>query len=81
VNVIETRWISKNKWREDGEVVRNKTRLIAQGFGQVEGVDFGETFAHVARLETIRILLPFATSKGFKLYQINVKSLFLNGVI
>jgi hypothetical protein len=61
--------------------VRNKTRLVAQGFSQVEGLDFGKTFAHVARLETIRILLALATFKGFKLYQIDVKSAFLNGVI
>jgi hypothetical protein len=81
VNVIRTRWVFKNKQGEDGEIVRNKTRLIAQGFSQVEGLDFGETFAHVARLETIRILLAFATFKGFKLYQIDVKSAFLNGVI
>jgi hypothetical protein len=81
VNVIQTRWVFKNKQGEDGEIVRNKTRLIAQGFSQVEGLDFGETFAHVARLETIRILLAFATFKGFKLYQMDVKSAFLNGVI
>jgi hypothetical protein len=61
--------------------VRNKTCLIAQGFSQVEGLDFGEIFAPVARLEAIRILLAFAASKGFKLYQIDVKSAFLNGVI
>jgi hypothetical protein len=61
--------------------VRNNARLVAQGFSQVEGPDFGETFAHVARLEAIRILLAFAASKGFKLYQMDVKSAFLNGVI
>jgi hypothetical protein len=61
--------------------VKNKTCLVAQGYSQVEGLDFGETFAPVARLEAIRILLPFATSKGFKLYQMNVKSAFLNDVI
>jgi hypothetical protein len=61
--------------------VRNKARLVAQGFSQVEGLDFGKTFAHVARLEAIRILLAFATSKGFKLYQMDVKNAFLNGVI
>jgi hypothetical protein len=66
---------------EDGEIVRNKARVIAQGFSQVEGLDFGETFALVACLEVIRILLAFATSKGLKLYQMNVKSAFLNGVI
>jgi hypothetical protein len=61
--------------------VRNKARLVAQGYSQVEGVDFGETFAPVARLETIRILLAFGASKGFKLYQMDVKSAFLNCVI
>jgi hypothetical protein len=65
----------------DGEIVRNKARLVAQGFSQVKGLDFGETFALVAHLETIRILLAFATSNGFKLYQMDVKSAFLNCVI
>jgi hypothetical protein len=62
-------------------VVRNKACLVAQGYSQVEGQDFGETFAPISRLEAIRILLAFAASKGFKLYQMNVKSVFLNGVI
>jgi hypothetical protein len=61
--------------------VRNKARLVAQGFSQVEGLDFGEIFTPIARLEAIRILLVFAASKGFKLYQMYVKSAFLNGVI
>jgi hypothetical protein len=61
--------------------VRNKARLVAQAFSQVEGLDFGKTFAHVARIEAIRIFLTFTTSKGFKLYQMHVKSAFLNGVI
>jgi hypothetical protein len=61
--------------------VRNKAHLVAQGFSQVEGLYFGETFAHVARLEVIRILLAFVASKRFKLYQMNVKSAFLNDVI
>jgi hypothetical protein len=61
--------------------VRNKAHLVAQGYSLVEGLDFGETFAHVARLEAIRILLAFAASKEFKLYQIDVKNTFLNGVI
>jgi hypothetical protein len=66
---------------EDGEVVRNKVCLVAQGFSQVEGLDFGETFSPIARLEAIRIFLAFAASKGFKLYQMDVKSAFLNDVI
>jgi hypothetical protein len=61
--------------------VRNKARHVAQGFSQVEGLDFGEIFAPDARLEAIRILLAFATFKGFKLYQVDVKNVFLNGVI
>jgi hypothetical protein len=81
VNMIGTKWVFKNKQGEDGEVVRNKARLIPKGFSQVEGLDFGETFASVARLEAIRILLTIVASKSFKLYQINVKSDFLNGVI
>jgi hypothetical protein len=61
--------------------VRNKARLVAQGYSQVEGLDFGETFTPVARLEVNRILLAFAASKRFKLYQMDVKIAFLNGVI
>jgi hypothetical protein len=68
VNVIETKWIFKNKQGEEDEVVRNKTHLVAQGYSQIEGLDFGETFAPVAHLEAIRILLAFAASKVFKLY-------------
>jgi hypothetical protein len=61
--------------------VRNKARLVTQGFSHVEGLNFGETFAPVARLEVISILLAFVASKVFKLYQMNVKSAILNGVI
>jgi hypothetical protein len=61
--------------------VRNKAHHVAQGLSQVEGLDFGETFAPIACLEAIRILLVFAASMGFKLYQMDVKSVFLNGVI
>ena len=57
VHVIGTKWIFKNKTDEDGEIIRNKSRLVAQGYTQVEGVDFDESFALVARLESIRILM------------------------
>ena len=80
-NIIGTKWVFKNKQNEDGLIVRNKARLVAQGFTQVEGLDFDETFAPVARIEAIRLLLAFAASKGFKLYQMDVKSAFLNGFI
>jgi hypothetical protein len=61
--------------------VRNKAHLVAQGFSQVKGLDLGKTFALVDRLKAIWILLTIATFKGFKLYQIDVKSAFLNSVI
>ena len=61
--------------------MRNKARLVAKGFSQVEGLDFGETFAPVARLEAIRILLAYASHHEMKLYQMDVKSAFLNGFI
>jgi hypothetical protein len=67
VNVIGTKWVFKNKHGEEGEIVRNKALLVAQGFSQVEGIDFGKTFTPVDRLGTTRILLAFAVSKGFKL--------------
>nr|BAH79981.1 putative unclassified retrotransposon protein [Oryza sativa Indica Group] len=80
-NIIGTKWVFKNKQNEDGLIVRNKARLVAQVFTQVEGLDFDETFAPVATIEAIRLLLAFAASKGFKLYQRDVKSAFLNGFI
>jgi hypothetical protein len=61
--------------------VRNESRLVAQGFSQKEGIDYEKTFAPVARLEAIRILLAFSVAKGFKLHQMDVKSAFLNGVL
>jgi hypothetical protein len=69
------------KQDEHGVVTRNKARLVTKGYSQVEGLDFGETYAPVARLESIRILLVYATYHGFKLYKMDVKSAFLNGPI
>jgi hypothetical protein len=66
---IGTKLVWKTREGEKGEVVRNKSRLVAQGFSQKEGVDYEETFAPVARLEAIRILLAFSVAKGFKLHQ------------
>ena len=78
-NVIGTKWVFRNKQDEHGVVTRNKARLVAQGFTQIESLDFGETYAPVARLESIRILLAYAAHHNFKLYQMDMKSAFLNG--
>ena len=81
LNVIGTKWIFKNKTDELGNIIRNKAHLVAQGYTQIEGVDFEETFAPVARLESIRLLLGISCHVGFKLHQIDVKSAFLNGTL
>jgi hypothetical protein len=80
-NVVGTKWVFRNKQDEHGVVTRNKARLVAKGYSQVERLDFDETYAPVARLESIRILLAYATYHGFKLYQMDMKSAFLNGPI
>ena len=70
-----------NKRDENGVIVQNKARLVAQGFNEEEGIDYEETFTPVARLESIRMLLAFACHKSFTLFQMDVKSAFLNGYI
>ncbi|WVZ75439.1 hypothetical protein U9M48_023490 [Paspalum notatum var. saurae] len=79
--VIGTKWVFRNKQDDEGNIVRNKARLVAKGYSQVEGIDFGKTFAPVARLEPIRFLLAYASHHDMKLYQMDVKSAFLNGYI
>ncbi|CAA7051603.1 unnamed protein product [Microthlaspi erraticum] len=81
VNVVGTKWIFKNKTDDVGSVVRNKSRLVAQGYSQVEGVDFDETFAPVARLESIRLFLGMACILNFKVHQMGKKSAFLNSIL
>jgi hypothetical protein len=78
-NVIGSKWVFKNKMNEKGQVVRNKARLVCKGYAQVEGQDFDETFAPVVRLEAIRMFLAYSYHKNFKVYQMDVKSAFLNG--
>jgi hypothetical protein len=80
-NVTDTKWVFRNKQDEHGVVTRNKARLVAKGYSQVKGLDFDETFALVVRLESIRILLAYAIHHDFKLYQMDLKSAFLNGPI
>jgi len=73
--------VFRNKLNEQGEVIKNKARLVAQGYNQQEGIDYTETFAPVARLEAIRLLLSYAVNHNVILYPMDVKSAFLNGVI
>ena len=77
--VIGTRWVFRNKLDENGVITRNKSRLVVQGYNQEEGIDYDETFAPVAKMEAIRILIAFAAFMGFELYQMDVKSAFMNG--
>jgi hypothetical protein len=78
-NVIETKWVYKNKLNEDGQVTRKKARLVCKGYAQFEGIEFEGKFSLVARMEAIRLLLAYASSKNIKVYQMDVKSSFLNG--
>ncbi|GJS53922.1 retrovirus-related pol polyprotein from transposon TNT 1-94 [Tanacetum coccineum] len=79
--IIGTKWVYRNKLDKNGVISRNKARLVAQGYNQQEGIDYNETYAHIARLESIRILLANAYALDFKLFQMDVKSAFLNGFI
>ena len=79
--IIGTKWVFRNKLDEHGIIIRNKARLVAKGYNQEEGIDYEETYAPVARLEAIRMLLAYASIMNFKLYQMDVKSAFLNGLI
>jgi hypothetical protein len=80
-NVIGTKWVFRNKQDKYGVITRNKAQFVAKGYSWTEGLDFDETFAPVARFESIHILLAYATHHDFKLYQMDVKSSFLNGSI
>ncbi|GJT08671.1 retrovirus-related pol polyprotein from transposon TNT 1-94 [Tanacetum coccineum] len=81
MTIIGTKWVYRNKLDENDGVTRNKARLVAQGYNQQERINYDETYAPVARLESIRILLAYACALDFKLYQMDVKSAFLNGFI
>ncbi|GJU31232.1 putative ribonuclease H-like domain-containing protein [Tanacetum coccineum] len=77
----DTKWVYKNKKDERGIVIKNKARLVAQGYTQEEGIDYDEVFAPVARIEAIRLFLAYASFKDFVVYQMDVKSAFLYGKI
>ena len=80
-HIIGTKWIFRNKTNEEGNMIRNKTHPVAEGYSQMEGVDYNEIFAPISRMESIRILLALACHLKFKLYQMDVKTAFLNGLL
>ena len=79
VFVIGLKWIWKNKLDAEGTVIRNKSRLVAKGYSQMEGLDFAESFAPVARHEAVRIFLAYAAHRNMVVFQMDVKTAFLNG--
>lgn len=81
VNIIGNKWVYWNKTDEHRNITKNETKLVAQGYIQVKGIDFEETFATIDRLESIRLLLSIASTRGFALQQMDVKSTFLNGTL
>nr|GEU93100.1 retrovirus-related Pol polyprotein from transposon TNT 1-94 [Tanacetum cinerariifolium] len=78
-NVINMKWLWKNKRDEENTVIQNKFRLMAKGSAQKEGVDFEESFPPVARLETVRLFIAYVAHKSFTVYQMDVKTAFLYG--
>nr|GEV01486.1 retrovirus-related Pol polyprotein from transposon TNT 1-94 [Tanacetum cinerariifolium] len=78
--IIKTKWIFKNKKYESSLVIRNKARLVAVGYSQQEGIDYDETFAPVAQIEAIRLFVAYAAHKDFTVFQMDVKTAFLNGI-
>nr|GEW78764.1 retrovirus-related Pol polyprotein from transposon TNT 1-94 [Tanacetum cinerariifolium] len=81
IKPLTLKWLFKNKHDEENAVFRNKTRLVARGYRQEEGIDFEESFALVARMEAIKIFLAYAAHKGFTVYQMDVKTAFLHGLL
>lgn len=76
---IEVKWVFKIKYKPNGETTKFKVRLVAKGFLQKPGVDFTDVFAPVARLETVRLVVGITCPKNWEIYQLDVKSAFLNG--
>jgi hypothetical protein len=76
---IDNKWVFKKKLNAEGKVEKYKDRLVAKGYSQVEGIDFGEIFSPVAKLTSIRFLLSIATAFDFEVEQMDVKTIFLHG--
>lgn len=78
--LIGVKWVYRIKYKPNGEISKYEARLVAKGYSQVYGVDYEEIFAPVARLETVRVLLAVAVQKQWPVFQLDVKSAFLNGI-
>ncbi|GKF60035.1 retrovirus-related pol polyprotein from transposon TNT 1-94, partial [Tanacetum coccineum] len=76
---IKVKWLWKNKTDAENTVIWKKSRLVAKGYSQQEGIDFEESFAPVARLEAVRMFVAYVAHKNFTIYQMDVKTAFLNG--
>ena len=81
VKPIECKWVYRIKYKQHGEIDKYKARLVAKGFAQQEGIDYEETFAPTAKWNTIRLTLSLAAHKGWKVHQMDIKSVFLNGYL
>jgi len=79
--VIGVKWVYRTKLNVNGSINTHKARLVVKGYAQILGVDYSDTFALIARLDTIRLLFAFAAQKNWKVYQLDVKSAFLNGFL
>jgi hypothetical protein len=75
--VVSTKWVFKNNLNEDGQVTRNKVRLVCKGYSLVDGIYFEQTFSPVSRMEVVRLISDYACSNKIKVYQMDVKSTFL----
>ena len=79
--VVTSRWIYKVKYAADGNIEKHKARFVARGFSQVEGIDYDETFAPVARYTSIRTVMAIVAKIGWRIHQMDVKTAFLNGIL
>ena len=79
--VIGVKWVFRTKLNADGSINKYKAKLVVKGYAQIFGVDYSDTFAPVSKLDTIRLVLAVAPQRGWKVFQLDVKSTFLNGVL